>query len=46
MNWGNIKGKNNHALGLVPATTKPSLKKEKKDFEVIIFEFKSFSDDL
>ena len=30
INCGNINGKNIHALGLVPATKKPSLNKEKK----------------
>ena len=46
MNWGKIRGKNNHALGLVPATKKPSLKKEKKLFAVIISELISFGDYL
>ena len=46
MNCGNIKGKNNQAFGLVPATKKPSLKKEKKLFELIIVEFTSLGDDL
>ena len=42
MNCGKINGKNIHALGLVPATKKPSLKKEKKTFDEIFFEFISF----
>ena len=33
-------------LFVIPATKKPSLKKEKKLFEVIIFEFISFGEDL
>ena len=41
INCGKIKGKNIQALGLVPATKKPSLKKEKKVFEVIFVEFTS-----
>ena len=39
MNYGNIKGKNNQAFGLNPATKKPSLKKERKLFELTIIEF-------
>ncbi len=46
INCGNIKGKNNQALGLVPATKKPSLKKERKLFEVTISELISLGDDL
>ena len=46
INWGNIKGKNIQALGLVPATKKPSLKKEKKLFDVSIFESISLGEDL
>ena len=38
INCGNINGKNNQAFGLVPATKKPSLKKEKKLFEEITSE--------
>ena len=39
MNCGKINGKNIQAFGLVPATKKPSLKKEKKLFEEILLEF-------
>ena len=46
INCGNIKGKNNQALGLVAATKKPPFKKEKKFFDVIVFEFISFGEDL
>ena len=46
MNCGKINGKNIQAFGLVPATKKPSLKKEKKLFEVIISELISLGDDL
>jgi len=42
MNCGKISGKNIQALGLVPATKKPSLKKEKKLFDEMLFEFISF----
>ena len=34
INWGKIKGKNIQALGLVPATKKPSLKKDKLLFSI------------
>ena len=46
MNCGKIKGKNIQAFGLVPATKKPSLKKEKKLFEETISESISLGDDL
>ena len=41
-----LRGKNIQALGLVPATKKPSLKKEKKLFEEIIIELMSFGLEL
>ena len=46
INCGNIKGKNIQAFGLVPATKKPSLKKEKKLFDEILFELISFGLEL
>ena len=46
MNCGKIKGKNIQALGLVPATKKPSLKKEKKLLEEIFLEFMSLGIEL
>jgi hypothetical protein len=46
MNCGKINGKNIQALGLVPATKKPSLKNEKKLFVEILFELMSFGCDL
>ena len=46
MNCGKINGKNIQALGLVPATKKPSLKKEKKLFDVMLVEFMSFGLEL
>ena len=46
MNCGNISGKNNHALGLVPATKKPSLKNEKILFEKTFFELIDLGFDL
>ena len=46
MNCGKINGKNIQAFGLVPATKKPSLKKEKTLFKLSIFELTSLGIDL
>ncbi len=46
MNCGKINGKNIQALGLVPATKKPSLKKEKKLFDEILSEFIFYGPEL
>ena len=46
MNCGKINGKNIQAFGLVPATKKPSLKNENKDFDELLTELISFGFDL
>ena len=46
INCGNINGKNIQAFGLVPATKKPSLKKDKLLLKTLLFLEISFGLDL